>query len=109
MADNNKGSSFLEDSLIFLAGAAAGFVLGILFAPASGKETRRKIKDQAAKTGEMAKESYDKIAKEAEKGIKIVKEKTAEGIDAIKEFIEKKREEILKKTSQIPEEDSTKE
>lgn len=102
MANNSKGSSFLEDTLIFIAGAATGFILGILFAPASGKETRAKIKEQAAKTTEMAKESYEKIAKEAEKGIKIVKEKTTEGIDAIKEFIEKKREDILKKTGESP-------
>ena len=85
----NKDSHFTDTLVTFLAGAAAGFVPGILFAPASGKETRKKIKDQAAKTGEMAKEGYEKIVKEAEKGIRIVKEKTGESIEAIKEFIEK--------------------
>jgi len=49
-------------------------------------------------------ESYEKIAKEAEKGIKIVKEKTGEGIEAIKEFIEKKKEEYAKKVPEYPEE-----
>ncbi len=43
MADN-KGSGGLEIAFSFLIGAAAGFVLGVLFAPASGKETRQKIK-----------------------------------------------------------------
>jgi ABC-type nitrate/sulfonate/bicarbonate transport system permease component len=33
---DNKGSSALEVTVSFLIGAAAGFVLGILFAPASG-------------------------------------------------------------------------
>lgn len=93
-----KDSHFVDSLVTFVAGAAAGFVLGILFAPASGKETRKKIKDQAAKTGEMAKDGYEKIAKEAEKGIRVVREKTGEGIDAIKEFIEKKKEEMAKKT-----------
>lgn len=100
----NHDTHFTDTLVTFLAGAAAGFVLGILFAPASGKETRKKIKDQAAKTGEMAMESYEKIAKEAEKGIKIVKEKTGEGIEAIKEFIEKKKEEYSKKVPEYPEE-----
>lgn len=105
---DNKGSSALEVTVSFLLGAAAGFLLGILFAPASGKETRQKIKEQAAKTGEKAKESYEKISREAEKGIQIVKERAQEGIEAIKDFIEKKKEEIAKKPSQGYEEKEVK-
>jgi gas vesicle protein len=104
MADSNSGASFLDSLATFLVGTAAGFVLGILFAPASGVETRKKIKDQAAKTSDAAKEGYDKIAKEAEKGIRVVKEKTNEGIEAIKDFIEKKKEEYQKKPAGFTEE-----
>lgn len=95
---DNKGSSALEVAVSFLIGAATGFILGVLFAPASGKETRQKIKVQAAKTGEKAKESYEKISREAEKGIQVVKEKAQEGVEAIKDFIEKKKEEFAKKS-----------
>lgn len=99
MGDN--GSSHFWDSLLtFMAGAAAGFIAGVLFAPASGQETRKKIKEQAAKTGEVAKDGYEKIAKETEKGIRIVKEKTTEGVDAIRDFIEKKREEFKNKAEE---------
>jgi gas vesicle protein len=96
MADEHKGSGALEVAVSFLVGAAAGFVLGVLFAPASGKETRKKIKDQAVKTGEKAKESYEKFAREAEKGVQFVRDKTQDGVEAIREFIEKKRDEMLK-------------
>lgn len=92
----------MEATLSFLVGTATGFILGVLFAPASGAETRKKIADSAVKTGEIAKESYEKIAKEAERGIKVVKEKTSEGIDAIKEFVEKKKSEFLKKPQESP-------
>jgi gas vesicle protein len=98
---NDKSSCAAEVAITFLLGAATGFILGIVFAPASGKETREKIKEEALKTGEKAKESYDKISKEAEMGIRIVKEKTQEGIDAIKEFIEKRKEEFQKKPPEI--------
>ncbi len=94
---NDRGASFFEITFSFLMGTAAGFILGVLFAPASGTETRKKIGETAIKTGEKAKEGYEKIAKEAEKGIKVVKEKTSEGLDTLKEFVEKKHEDILKK------------
>lgn len=94
---NDRGSCFLESTLSFLVGTTAGFILGVLFAPASGEETRKKIQEGAVKTGEKAKESYEKIAKEAEKGIKVVKEKTHEGIETIKDFVERKKEELGKK------------
>jgi len=103
MGDNNN-NHFWDSLLTFMAGAAAGFIAGILFAPASGKETRKKIKDQAVKTGEAAKEGYEKIAKEAEKSIKVVKEKTTEGLGAIKEFIDKKKGEYLHKPQGLGEE-----
>jgi gas vesicle protein len=106
MSNDNKGSA-LEVAVSFVIGAAAGFVLGILFAPASGKETRKKIGEEINKQGEKAKEGFEKISKEAEKGIKVVKEKTQEGIDAIKEFIDKKKGEFLKKGPETyPEEDA---
>ena len=94
---DSKDNHFWDSLLTFMAGAATGFIVGILFAPASGKETRKKIKDQAVKTGEAAMEGYEKIAKEAEKGLRMVKEKTGEGVDTIRDFIEKKREEFLNK------------
>ncbi len=98
MSDHNDGH-FVESLLTFLAGAATGFILGILFAPASGEETRRKIKDKAVKTGEMAREGYEKLAKEAEKGLRTVREKTAGSVGAIKDFIGKKKEAFAKKSS----------
>jgi gas vesicle protein len=102
---DSPNNHFWDSLLTFMAGAATGFIAGILFAPASGKETRKKIRDQAVKTGEAAKEGYEKIALEAEKGLRVVKEKTTEGIDAIRDFIEKKREEVQRK----PEPDAGKE
>jgi gas vesicle protein len=96
---DSKDNHFWDSLLTFVAGAATGFIVGILIAPASGKETRKKIKDQAVKTGEVAKEGYEKIAKEAEKSVRMVKEKTGEGVDAIRDFIEKKREEFQHKAA----------
>jgi gas vesicle protein len=92
-----RDNHFWDSLLTFVVGAAAGFIAGILVAPASGKETRKKIKDQAIKTSEAAKEGYGKLSKEAEKSLRVVKEKTGEGVDAVRDFIEKKKEEFQTK------------
>jgi hypothetical protein len=47
-----------------VAGAAAGAVMGVLFAPGKGSETRKKIKDKGA---EIADEVKDKFRKGREK------------------------------------------
>jgi len=99
---SDRDSGIVDITISFLLGTATGFILGILFAPASGEETRKKIHESAAKSGEKAKESYEKIARETEKGIKFVKEKTHEGIDSIKDFVEKKKQEISQKAAEIP-------
>jgi len=98
-----KGSA-LEVAVSFLIGAATGFVVGILLAPASGKETRQKISEEVSKTVDKSKEGFEKISKEAEKGIRVVREKTQEGIDSIKDFIDKKKEEFMKRSAEtLPE------
>lgn len=96
MASNH--SSAFEITLTFLLGTATGFILGVLFAPASGEETRKKIREEAEKAGIKAREEYERLSQKAEKGIKTAKEKGYEGIDALKDFVERKKEEISHRT-----------
>ena len=46
-----KGDSLLA----FVAGAAAGLTLGLLFAPEKGEDTRRKIKETVGDAADSAK------------------------------------------------------
>lgn len=55
------------DKLILgiLAGAAAGALLGVLFAPDNGKKTRKKIADKSNNFGKEAKEKLEDLYKTA--------------------------------------------
>lgn len=50
-------------SIGIFAGAVAGFVMGLLFAPSSGASTRRRIAEEAQKAADIARE----IAERAER------------------------------------------
>jgi gas vesicle protein len=59
---NNTGSKMFFS---FLSGAAIGAGLALLFAPQSGKETRRQIKDFSEKLGNEVKDNVEKISEKA--------------------------------------------
>jgi gas vesicle protein len=61
MSDNTGSKMFFS----FLTGAAIGAGLAFLFAPQSGKETRRQIKDFSEKLGSEVKDNVDKISEKA--------------------------------------------
>lgn len=64
------------------AGAAAGVILGVLFAPDKGSETRRKINEQGKKIADNVKDKFqkgkEKINGLTEEIVRTVKEKTEE-------------------------------
>lgn len=60
MAENSSG----EIVGAFIVGGLIGAALGILFAPAKGKETREKLIDWAEENKEIAKEKLEKLEEE---------------------------------------------
>ena len=57
----NKGGEIIG---AFVVGGLIGAALGILFAPAAGKETREKMCDWMEETKEKAKEKIEKLEEE---------------------------------------------
>jgi gas vesicle protein len=62
----NKGS---ESSLLsFIIGGLIGASLGVLFAPAAGKETRKKLKILLEQLDDESRELYEEVKEKAAKG-----------------------------------------
>ena len=86
MKDNGKIVTAL------LAGLAAGAVLGIIFAPEKGSETREKVNESLADLTdaikERAEEQFDQLTDFKDKMVAAVKSKLGKAEDAIDEEIE---------------------
>ena len=71
MMENNRTAAVKMVGLMFIGGAVLGAVAGLLFAPKSGKDTRREIKVYATK----AKKDVLKVAQRTKAGIEAALEK----------------------------------
>lgn len=81
MSDDCKKGLF--GALCFLAGAAIGAGVALLYAPQSGAETRKKIKEYSEKITDEVREGYEKVSD----NVKGAAEKT---IDNVKKFFDGK-------------------
>jgi gas vesicle protein len=93
MSDEGRSSFGL---ICFLAGAAIGAGLALLYAPQSGAETRKKIKDTSEKVADEVKHHYEKVSEEAKKAIETVKVTAEKAISNVKNFIDGAKESMKK-------------
>lgn len=99
MAKEKRGACAGTFLITFLAGAAIGSGLGLLFAPKSGREMRGQIKDltddAVNKTKEYTTDAQESIKSTFEAGKELVKEKQtiiSSAIEAGKEAMDRERE-----------------
>ncbi len=101
MSQDDNGVSTSTVLVSFLAGAALGVGLALLYAPKSGRDMREQIgdltEDAVGKIKEYAKEAQNKIKATVEDGKETIREKKSilsSAIEAGKEAILKEKEKM---------------
>lgn len=105
MADNDSTSSAVDRLTYLLIGAGIGATVALLFAPKSGRELRGDIADasrksidyttdQARRIGEKATDAYGQATQKAQDVYGQAAQKAQELIDAGKETVAAKREQL---------------
>ena len=99
MANDDQGTNVSTIFLSFLAGAAVGAGLALLYAPKTGRELREKIgeltDDAVGKIKNYANEAQEKIKSTIEDGKEVIREKKSiltTAIEAGKEAMEREKE-----------------
>jgi gas vesicle protein len=99
MANDDQGTCASTIFLSFLAGAAVGAGLALLYAPKTGRELREKIgeltDDAVGKIKNYASEAQEKIKTTIEDGKEVIREKKSiltTAIEAGKEAMEREKE-----------------
>ena len=87
----NNGSSSGTMLVAFALGAIAGAAVALLYAPASGDETRRRIAEKAREGREKA----EALAKEGREFFQRQRDNVASAIDRGRESFEQARKETL--------------
>lgn len=89
---SEKNSSGL--ALAFILGGLIGAALGVLYAPSSGKETRKKIKNISGEVIDNASEFIEDVKGKTASVVENLKEKTIHVVEDAKEKLNSKKERL---------------
>lgn len=88
---SSNGSSAGSVLVAFVLGAAAGAAVALLYAPAAGEETRRKLAEKARESRERA----DELSRQGREFIDRQRENLASAVERGREAFEQARKESL--------------
>lgn len=89
-----RDDNSLELTFAFLLGGVVGATIALLFAPASGEQTRRRIKEATDEVSTNVKEEYGRIRDKAEIEMSRLKNRASDGINQAKSYYDQKKSKI---------------
>lgn len=89
-----RDDNSMELTFAFLLGGVVGATLALLFAPASGEQTRRRIIEATDEVSTNVKEEYGRIRDKAEIEMSRLKNRASDGINQAKSYYDQKKSKL---------------
>jgi gas vesicle protein len=89
-----RDDNSLELTFAFLLGGVVGATVALLFAPASGEQTRRRIKEATDEVSTNVSEQYGRIRDKAEIQVSRLKDRASEGVNQAKSYYDQKKSKL---------------
>jgi gas vesicle protein len=90
----NDGGNFIEVSFAFLLGSLVGATIALLYAPSSGEQTRRRIREKSGEVQENFRSQYGKISDRAEIRMSRLKDRMNEKVGHAKDYYERQKSRV---------------
>jgi gas vesicle protein len=84
----------LDLMFCFFLGGIVGATVALLFAPASGEQTRRRIREATDEVSDNLKQEYGRVRDKAEIEMSRLKNRASEGISSAKSFYDQKKSKV---------------
>jgi gas vesicle protein len=89
-----RDDNSLELTFAFLLGGVVGATVALLFAPASGEQTRKKIRETTDEVSTNVKEEYGRIRDKAEIEVSRLRNRASDGINQAKSYYDQKKSKL---------------
>ena len=91
-----------DNIVAFIIGAAVGAVAGILLAPDSGANTRKKIKDKMTDLRDKGSEKLDEVETRVREKTQHIKEEAGHRVDALKAAVNEGKAAYMREVGKQP-------
>ncbi len=90
----NEGSSFVEVSFAFLLGSLVGATIALLYAPASGEQTRQRLREASEGMQGNLRDQYGRLSDKAEIELSRFKDRVNDGVSHAKGYYDKQKSKV---------------
>jgi gas vesicle protein len=87
-------SNFLEVTFAFLLGSLVGATVALLYAPATGEQTRRRLREAGEGVQENLRDQYGRLTDKAEIELSRVKDRLNEGVNQAKGYYDRQKSKV---------------